>query len=149
MWLKKTTLAVLLFLVFSVSGSWVVAGSASAETFDPLKTICTGKSADPSQPDIKITGDNASNTAVCQDQAANKDVKNPVIKALKLAITILSYIIGVAAVIMIIIGGFNIIKSNGDAQAVAKARQTILYAIIGVVIVVLAQTLVAFVLNKL
>ncbi len=112
--------------------------TVNAAAVDPLQALCTGKTTDPNQPDITITGGNAGNTHVCQDQEANKGVTNPVIAALKLTINILSIIIGVTAVIIIILGGFNIINSGGDAQGVAKARQSILYAVIGIVIAMFA-----------
>ncbi len=63
-------------------------------------------------------------------------------------INVLSVIIGIIAVIMIIIGGFKFITSGGDAGKVTSARQTIIYALIGLVIVALAQFIVQFVLSK-
>jgi len=62
-------------------------------------------------------------------------------------INILSIIIGVAAVIMIIFGGFKYITSGGASEKVTSAKNTILYAIIGLIIVALAQLIVHFVLN--
>ena len=61
----------------------------------------------------------------------------------------MSIIIGIAAVIMVIVGGLSLITANGDAQAIARARSSIIYALVGIVIAALAQILVAFVLNKL
>jgi cytochrome bd-type quinol oxidase subunit 2 len=69
-------------------------------------------------------------------------------KTIKLVINILSIIVGVAAVIMIIIGGLKYITSQGEGSNTAGAKNTILYAIIGLVIVALAQVIVVFVLNK-
>jgi cytochrome bd-type quinol oxidase subunit 2 len=65
-----------------------------------------------------------------------------------LVINVLSVIVGVAAVIMIIIGGLKYITSTGDSSNVQSAKNTILYAIIGLVIVALAQVIVRFVLNR-
>jgi hypothetical protein len=65
------------------------------------------------------------------------------------AINIISFIVGVAAVIMIIIGGFKFITAQGDSAGIASARNTILYAIIGLVVVAMAQFIVKFVLTKL
>ena len=56
-------------------------------------------------------------------------------------------IIGVVAVIMIIIGGVNYTVSQGDSQKLQKSKSTILYGIIGLVIVLLAFAIVNFVLN--
>lgn len=64
------------------------------------------------------------------------------------AITVISVIVGIVAVIMIIVGGFRFITSGGDSGRVTSARQTVLYGLIGLVIVALAQVIVRFVLNK-
>ncbi|MGA3150600.1 MAG: pilin [Candidatus Saccharimonadales bacterium] len=64
------------------------------------------------------------------------------------AVNVLSIIVGVVAVIMIIIGGFRYIASGGKQESVSGAKNTILYAIIGLIIVALAQVIVRFVLNK-
>ena len=59
-----------------------------------------------------------------------------------------SIIVGVAAVIMIVFAGFKYITSGGKEEGVKTAKNTILYAIIGLVIVGLAQVIVQFVLQK-
>jgi hypothetical protein len=63
-------------------------------------------------------------------------------------INIFSVVVGIVAVIMIIIGGFRYIVSGGDSGNVTNAKNTILYALIGLVIVALAQFIVRFVLGK-
>lgn len=65
-----------------------------------------------------------------------------------LIINLLSVIIGFVAVVMIIIGGFKYITSGGSSEKVSGAKNTILYGIIGLVIVALAQIIVQFVLSK-
>lgn len=64
-------------------------------------------------------------------------------------VNILSAIVGVVAVIMIIIGGFRYITSGGNDTSITSAKNTILYAIIGLIIVALAQVLVHFVLRNI
>ncbi len=66
---------------------------------------------------------------------------------IKSIVNILSIFVGVVAVIMIIIGGFRYVTSAGSAEGVTAAKRTLLYAIIGLVIVVLAQVIVRFVLT--
>lgn len=65
----------------------------------------------------------------------------------KTAVNILSLIVGIAAVIMIIYGGLRYITSGGDSGSVGNAKNTIIYAIVGLIIVALAQLIVHFVLN--
>lgn len=66
----------------------------------------------------------------------------------KLIINLLSVVVGFVAVVMIIIGGFRYITSGGSSDKVSGAKNTILYGIIGLIIVALAQVIVQFVLNK-
>jgi hypothetical protein len=68
--------------------------------------------------------------------------------AIKAAINILSAIVGIAAVIVIIISGLRFITANGDASSVATARNGIIYAVAGLIIVALSQAIVHFVLGK-
>lgn len=63
-------------------------------------------------------------------------------------VNILSLIIGVAAVIMIIVGGLKYATSGGDTNAVSSAKNTVLYALVGLVVAVLAQFLVHFVIMQ-
>lgn len=63
-------------------------------------------------------------------------------------INIFSWVVGVVSVIMIIVGGFRYITSGGDSSNITSAKNTILYAIIGLIIVALAQSIVRFVLGR-
>jgi hypothetical protein len=67
---------------------------------------------------------------------------------LHLVINIFSLVVGVVAVIMIIVGGFKYITSGGDSGNVTSAKNTILFAVVGLVVVALAQFIVRFVLEK-
>ena len=66
----------------------------------------------------------------------------------KRIVDIFSIVVGAVSVIMIIIGGFRYIISNGDSTGVQGAKNTILYAIVGLVIVLFAQVIVRFVLTN-
>lgn len=63
-------------------------------------------------------------------------------------IDVLTIVVGLASVIVLIICGFRLIVSGGDSQGVASAKNGILYAIIGLVVVALAQVIVHFVIGK-
>ena len=65
-----------------------------------------------------------------------------------MVINIFSVVVGIVAVIMIIYGGFKYITSGGDSGNITSAKNTIVYAIIGLVVVALAQFIVKFVLDK-
>lgn len=57
------------------------------------------------------------------------------------------YIIGALSVIMIIFGGFKYITSAGDSTSVTSAKNTIMYAVIGLVVTVLAGFIANFAVN--
>lgn len=61
---------------------------------------------------------------------------------------ILLFLIGLAAVIMIIIGGIRYTTSNGDASQTKAAKDTILYAVIGIVVALMAFAIVRFVVDR-
>ncbi|HET6746687.1 MAG TPA: hypothetical protein VFH06_01120 [Candidatus Saccharimonadales bacterium] len=61
---------------------------------------------------------------------------------------VLLFIIGAISVIMLIIGGIRYTVSNGDSAAVTSAKNTILYAVIGIVVSILAYALVNFVVSS-
>lgn len=87
----------------------------------------------------------------CGVQAAGGDTSNPEAKingAIAAAINIFSFVVGFAAVIMIIVGGLRYILSNGDSQKVSSAKNAIIYAIVGIVIVALAQVIVRYVFSR-
>ena len=72
-----------------------------------------------------------------------------VTKAVQNFINTISLIVGIVAVVMIMVGGLRYITSGGSDTSVTSAKNTILYAIIGLVIVALSQVMVRFVLTKL
>ena len=66
----------------------------------------------------------------------------------KKVVNVILFVLGAAAVIMIIIGGFRYVVSGGDSSSVTAAKNTILYAVIGLVIAVLAYAIVNFVVKS-
>jgi Type IV secretion system pilin len=61
------------------------------------------------------------------------------------ALNIAYFIAGIIAVIVIIIAGFTFVTSGSDPGAVTKAKNAILYAIIGIVVILSAFAITAFV----
>lgn len=64
-------------------------------------------------------------------------------------INILLFVIGAVAVIMIIVGGIRYVVSNGDQASITGAKNTILYAVVGLVVAIMAYAIVNFILNSL
>lgn len=88
-------------------------------------------------------GSNCQSGGITDQQA--KDKINRVITQI---INLFSLVVGVVSVIMIIFGGLRYITSGGDSTNVNSAKNTILYAVIGLIVVALAQVIVKFVLGK-
>jgi len=58
-------------------------------------------------------------------------------------------VIGIIAVVMLILGGIRYTTSQGDAEAIKSAKNTILYAIIGIVVAFAAFALVNYIVTQL
>lgn len=82
------------------------------------------------------------------DQAGTGDPGQGLTDVIALVVNVISMVVGVLAVIMIIFGGMKYITSGGESNKITSAKNTIIYALIGLVIVALAQFIVRFVLQK-
>jgi hypothetical protein len=88
----------------------------------------------------------AASSAYCQD---TKSATNQVYGKHG-AIVITSYIIaGVAAIIVIVIGGIRFMVSGGDPSSVASARNSIIYALVGLILIAASETIFVYVLDKI
>lgn len=119
-------------LGITVTGSFVLSVPATAA---PLDDVCSAGAT--------------SDSPVCREKNKTGDPITGPNGILTRVIQILVFIIGIAAVIMIIINGLRYIISNGDSGAVNSAKNGIIYALIGLVVAILAQAIVSFVLNRL
>ena len=86
----------------------------------------------------------ASGTATCPAG----DAPGTLSDTITTVVNLLSAAVGVIAVIMIIVGGLRFVTSAGNSEGTKNARNTITYAVIGLVVVALAQIIVHFVLSK-
>jgi len=68
-------------------------------------------------------------------------------KNIQTVVNVLLFILGAIAVIVIIIGGIRYTTSNGDPGQTKAAKDTILYAVVGLIVAILAYAIVSFVLN--
>ncbi len=74
----------------------------------------------------------------------------PTVDSLASSVTnILLWVAGVAAVIAIVIGGIMYITSAGDEKRVQSAKNTILYAVVGMIIALLAWGIASFVITNI
>lgn len=80
--------------------------------------------------------------------AGGDTAKTDIGPLIKNVVNIMLFILGAAAVIMIVIGGIKYTVSGGDSSAVKSAKDTILYSVIGVIVAVLAYAIVNFVITN-
>lgn len=72
----------------------------------------------------------------------------PLQTRIKQVINVIMFILGTIAVIMIVIGGIRYTVSGGDSSAVTAAKNTIFYAVIGLIVALLAYAIVNFVVSS-
>ncbi len=128
--LKTCTVALALILSLVTLS---VSSATNTSAADIRGGVCNGYN--------KITGE----TGTC---GVGEDVDEGLSNTANNLIDLFSLIIGVAAVAMIIYGGFKFITSGGSDDGTKSAKQTILYALVGLVVVLLAQTIVKYVFGK-
>ena len=91
-------------------------------------------------------GGNSSSTGSTSICGAKSDSAQDIIKNV---INTILVVLGMVAVIMIILGGIRYTTSNGDAGAIKSAKDTILYAVVGLVVAIFAFAIVNFVVGRL
>lgn len=94
---------------------------------------------------INVIRDGQGNTQFTQDAVSQDISKNGTIQNI---INILLFVLGTAAVIAIIIAGITYTTANGDASKTKQAKDTIMYAVIGLIVALMAWGIVSFVLQQ-
>lgn len=134
---KILSLTVALAFVFGAV-ALVPATSKAANTFND--GVCNGVN-------VVLEGQSATaggGSADCDDGDADGQLATLVNKIIDL----FSIVVGAVSVLMIIYGGFKYITSGGSDDGTKAAKNTILYALVGLVIVLISQTIVKFVFSK-
>ncbi len=114
-------------LAVAFFGAFALVPVSSVGAIDPLGNICADN------PDSEV----------CQSKG---DDANKLIKDL---INVLLFIVGALSVIMIIVGGILYVISAGDSGKVARAKNTLMYSIVGLVVAFIGFAIVNWVLDKL
>ena len=134
---KKLALSLqALALMVSLGGTAVTATVISAA---PAFAACTG---DP-------TTDGLAGGAECSKGASQSTNLFGTGGIFTVAANTLIFLVGAIAVIYLIIGGLRYVVSGGDSKAVTAAKDTILYAIVGIVVAVISYAVVNFVISAL
>lgn len=102
-------------------------------------------------PGADCSGNNGTgSSAVCTDvNNAGSTPDDPVVKTLRGITTIVATIAGAGAILLILVGSIQYITSGGDSNKINNAKNTIVYALIGVLVIALAATIIEFVIGYL
>lgn len=123
--MKKKIQSIIAAFILSVSfGTMALAPVTYAACSDAKSCVTDG---------LKATGGTSSKTSV-----------NDIFKTI---VNVLLFVIGAISVIMIIVGGIKYTTSNGDSSSVTSAKNTILYAVVGLLVSMFAYAIVNFVVS--
>lgn len=114
----------------------------SAQSVDINKDVCKNVSAKAKKPSF------------CQDQVGDsKDpTQNPIYGPngiITKAVNLFSIVVGIAAVIFIMLAGFRFVISGSDPKEVNQQREHVIYALVALVLVAVAQLMIRYVLLQL
>lgn len=138
--MMKRIMRTLILLAFILVPMTLATPSAGA--FNPFSSVCSNG--------------NAGGSPTCQQNSGqNGKSTNPAVTTIETAVNIIATVAGIAAVIIIIVSGFQFITAggavpgqrSGDPNKIKSARATLTGAVIGLIIIALAWTIVTFVAN--
>lgn len=92
-----------------------------------------------------------SDSAVCKEAQQGQN-SNPLFGPegiLTSAVSLLGFVVGVLSVIVLIVAGIRFAINGSNAQEITTARNTVIYAVVGILVAILAQGVVQFILKKL
>jgi hypothetical protein len=119
-----------ILLIIGVMCSFGLASAPPALAASDVKSFCAGLSAT-----------ERAASSVCKDSDKN------IFSITSKIVSFILYACGAAAVVMIIYSGFLYVTSGGSDETIKKAKNTILYSVIGLIVVLLAYAIVRFVLQ--
>lgn len=125
----------------------VITGGVFFNTHAAQATTEPPPANEPISSDVCEAGSAAADTEVCLDQSTGRLTVLGSNSIFELIVNIIVMLVGVFSVIMIIIGGFRYVLSGGDSSSTKSAKDTIMYALIGLVIAIFSRFIVTLVLN--
>lgn len=145
-YLKTLPLKILLSLILALNLVFIIPLSTNA-----VFASCTGSGSF----SCVCTDDNisagkglAGTNTICSDHSTT----NPLLGSdgiITKVTNIVAIVAGAAAVIMIIISGLLFVTAGGDSQRVQTARNTIIYVVVGLVVILLARSIIEFIVSRI
>ncbi len=126
---KLTLLTIPALMVFGIGFATLTPALVQAATKDEVQSGLTA------------AGGSAADSSTGSDGTFRKTIQN--------IINILLFIIGIIAVIVIVIAGIQYVTSGGNADQASKAKNAIIYAVVGIIVAVMAYAIVGFVVGNI
>ncbi len=123
-----------------------VAAAVMLSVLVPAGAYASGGSRNTCPPGSKRAGARVDSIAQCNMDEA--DTENTLMGTVQTIINVIIGVLGLVAVIVIVLGGVNFTMSQGDPAKTKKAKDTILYGVIGLMVALLAYAIVNFVLSS-
>lgn len=136
--------AVIMLSLLLTTGSVLTTYAAACSSTDSQACECPAGS-NPLSCACQGSGSGAS---VCSADGSKDPIDGPD-GVLKKVTLIIATIAGIAAVVIIIISGLRFVTANGDSQKIASARNAIIGALVGLVIIAAAASIITFVIGKI
>lgn len=131
----KRIVTCLLIALFSFGFLLTVAPAAHA--YSPFSEACDNNN-----------GLSTDGSVVCANKSSTQDPITGNSGILLKVTNFMAVIAGIIAVFIIIVSGIRFIVSGGDPAKVSQAKNTILYSVIGLVVIVFARTIIVFIINR-
>ena len=119
---------VLFSFVAVVATGLFLSTTPSVSALDPLEDACSSQSS-----------------AICDDANSSDNVDS----VMKTIVNTLLYFVGLLSVIMIIYAGIQYTISTGDTGSVTRAKNTLVYSVVGLVVAFLSYAIINFVLDRI
>lgn len=101
---------------------------------NPVEQVCSG---------------GGSGSAACEAADPNEGALLGAEGVVTRAVQFIVYIAGALSVVLVVLGGIKYATSNGDSGNIQSAKNTVIYALVGLIVAVFAQAIVSFVLSRL
>jgi hypothetical protein len=126
-------------LIFLVAAFVALFTSNAVMAANPLETVCHGP----------VGNGKAAGSPTCQQNSKQSGTVNPLVNTIHEAANFIATVAGIVAVFMVVYGGLRYIISGNDPEGQKHARSILEGAIIGLIIIALAWTIVTLVTNVL
>jgi hypothetical protein len=88
-------------------------------------------------------------SAVCTDTSTVDSTANPIVDRLQKITLIIAFVAGAAAILIILVSSIRYITSAGDSNQISSAKNAIIYALVGIIVIVLATSIIEFVFSRI